>query len=189
MNGKVPVYQPWSSYHAPGPAYGSFGPVLAPYGSTRLASAKLCMAKPSCFRLFWHLARAAASRTFWTAGRSRPMRMAMMAITTNSSIRVNADDRPGSEPGRRPEGAWRTEGDTASLQDDVRRPAGPCEFSEGRSAGRKGERERTSERVMSVGAAVNKQSAAGRRTRGRVRPDLCLRHRGPDGRSLEVDVQ
>src|SRR5262249_25920038 len=32
--------------------------------------------------------RAAASRTFWTAGSSRPIRMAMIAITTNSSIRV-----------------------------------------------------------------------------------------------------
>jgi hypothetical protein len=33
---------------------------------------------------------AAASRTFWTAGRSRPMRTAMMATTTNSSIKVKA---------------------------------------------------------------------------------------------------
>jgi hypothetical protein len=29
------------------------------------------------------------SRTFCTAGSSRPMRMAMMAITTNNSISVN----------------------------------------------------------------------------------------------------
>jgi hypothetical protein len=35
--------------------------------------------------------RAAASRTFWTAGSKRPIRIAMMAITTNSSISVNAD--------------------------------------------------------------------------------------------------
>ena len=34
--------------------------------------------------------RAAASRTFWTAGSSRPMRIAMMAMTTSSSISVNA---------------------------------------------------------------------------------------------------
>src|SRR5205814_239754 len=34
--------------------------------------------------------RAAASRTFWTAGSSRPMRMAMMAITTSNSISVKA---------------------------------------------------------------------------------------------------
>src|SRR5690242_13988224 len=35
--------------------------------------------------------RAAASLTFCTAGSSRPMRMAMMAITTNSSIKVKPD--------------------------------------------------------------------------------------------------
>src|SRR5262245_35921887 len=37
--------------------------------------------------------RAAASRTFCTAGNNRPMRMAMMAITTSSSISVNARRR------------------------------------------------------------------------------------------------
>src|SRR6266849_338073 len=35
----------------------------------------------------------AASRTFWTAGKSKPIRMAMIASTTNSSISV--------KPGRR----------------------------------------------------------------------------------------
>jgi hypothetical protein len=40
--------------------------------------------------LFWHWARAAASRTFWTAGSSSPMSTAMIAITTKSSISVNA---------------------------------------------------------------------------------------------------
>src|SRR5437764_15439979 len=50
-------------------------------------------ARPSCLRLFWHLARAAASRTFCTAGRSKPMSTAMMAMTTSSSISVNADRR------------------------------------------------------------------------------------------------
>jgi hypothetical protein len=34
--------------------------------------------------------RAAASRTFCTAGSSKPIRIAMMAITTKSSIRVKA---------------------------------------------------------------------------------------------------
>ena len=34
--------------------------------------------------------RAAASRTFCTAGSSRPIRMAMMAMTTSSSMSVNA---------------------------------------------------------------------------------------------------
>src|SRR6267154_1603254 len=48
------------------------------------------MARANCFSLFVDLARLAASRTFWTAGSSRPIRIAMMAITTNSSISVNA---------------------------------------------------------------------------------------------------
>src|SRR6266851_5481377 len=46
------------------------------------------MASPICLRLFWHFARAAASRTFCTAGRSRPIRIAMIAITTSNSINV-----------------------------------------------------------------------------------------------------
>src|SRR5262245_2653458 len=33
--------------------------------------------------------RLAASRTFWTAGSKRPMRLAMIAITTSNSISVN----------------------------------------------------------------------------------------------------
>src|SRR5260370_11262412 len=51
------------------------------------------MARAVCLMLFWHWARAAASRTFCTAGNNRPIRMAMMAITTNNSIRVNARRR------------------------------------------------------------------------------------------------
>src|SRR5262249_39479022 len=43
-----------------------------------------------CFRLLAHWVRAAASRTFCTAGKSRPMSTAMMAITTSNSMRVNA---------------------------------------------------------------------------------------------------
>src|SRR5438132_11600300 len=50
-------------------------------------------AMPNCLRLFVQLARAAASRTFWTAGSSRPMRMAMIAITTKSSISVKPRQR------------------------------------------------------------------------------------------------
>src|SRR5262249_6593832 len=37
--------------------------------------------------------RAAASRTFWTAGSKRPMRMAMVAMTTSNSISVKAERR------------------------------------------------------------------------------------------------
>src|SRR5438477_578048 len=46
------------------------------------------MAMPSCLRLLLQLMRLAASRTFWTAGSKRPIKTAMMAITTSSSIRV-----------------------------------------------------------------------------------------------------
>src|SRR6516165_12045106 len=46
------------------------------------------MPRPICLRLFWHCARAAAARTFWTAGTNRAIRMAMIAITTSSSISV-----------------------------------------------------------------------------------------------------
>jgi hypothetical protein len=59
-----------------------------PGGIRLLTSWKACSARPICLRLFWHLARAAASRTFWTAGSSRPMRIAMIAITTSNSMSV-----------------------------------------------------------------------------------------------------
>src|SRR5262245_32151577 len=47
--------------------------------------------------------RAAASRTFWTAGSKRPMRTAMIAITTSNSISVNAlrDEEDMTRPSRR----------------------------------------------------------------------------------------
>src|SRR5947209_3335693 len=48
---------------------------------------------PTCLRLFWHLIRDAASRTFWTAGRSKPIKMAIMAITTSNSISVKPSRR------------------------------------------------------------------------------------------------
>src|SRR5438270_11608708 len=51
------------------------------------------MHKPSCFMLLMQLVRQAASRTFWTAGKSRPISTPMMAITTNSSISVKAWER------------------------------------------------------------------------------------------------
>src|SRR5581483_7239235 len=54
--------------------------------------AMLLTARVICLQLFSDCARAAASRTFCTAGISRPMRMAMMAMTTSSSIKVNPGD-------------------------------------------------------------------------------------------------
>jgi len=47
------------------------------------------------WRLFWHCVRAAAPRTFCTAGSSNPISTAMMAITTSNSISVNAGRRAG----------------------------------------------------------------------------------------------
>src|SRR5262249_26433983 len=39
-------------------------------------------------RLFWHASLLAASRTFCTAGKSRPIKTAMMAIVTSNSTSV-----------------------------------------------------------------------------------------------------
>src|SRR5215472_15330791 len=50
-------------------------------------------ARPSCLRLLVQLRRAAAARTFCTAGTSRPIRMAIIAITTSSSISVKPRGR------------------------------------------------------------------------------------------------
>src|SRR6516165_3447043 len=61
------------------------------------------MARLSCLRLFWHFMRLAASRTFCTAGSSRPIKMAMMARTTNSSMSVNAYRRDMMKPPARDE--------------------------------------------------------------------------------------
>ncbi len=46
------------------------------------------MARPSCLMLFRHCDLLAASRAAWTAGKSKAISTAMMAITTRSSIRV-----------------------------------------------------------------------------------------------------
>ena len=61
----------------------------------RLPFVESHIVKPSanCFKLLPDWMRAAASRTFCTAGSNRPMRMAMIAITTKSSISVNAERR------------------------------------------------------------------------------------------------
>ena len=54
------------------------------------ASAKVCTAKPNWRNLFDSFILTAAARTFWTAGKSSPMRTANIAITTSSSISENA---------------------------------------------------------------------------------------------------
>src|SRR3954467_12577630 len=48
--------------------------------------------KPNCFKLLIQLMRWARAFALASAGRSSPARMAIMAITTNSSIRVKAFD-------------------------------------------------------------------------------------------------
>src|SRR5262245_64864232 len=54
------------------------------------APSMLCIARPICLRLFAHEIRLAASRAFWTAGRSIPIKIEMIAITTSNSISVKA---------------------------------------------------------------------------------------------------
>lgn len=46
-------------------------------------------ASPSCFRLFLHCVLRALSRACCTAGNSNAIRIAMMAMTTSNSIKVN----------------------------------------------------------------------------------------------------
>src|SRR5437762_7636975 len=91
-------------------------------GTLSWVPAKLCTARAICLILLLHLVRAAASRTFWTAGRSRPMRTAMMAITTKSSIRVNAARPAGRADGTRLVMAAHSEGDPGGTA--PKRPAG-----------------------------------------------------------------
>ena len=45
------------------------------------------MPKPICFRLFADCIRPAAERTFCTAGTNRAIKIAIIAITTNNSIK------------------------------------------------------------------------------------------------------
>src|SRR4051794_4364559 len=53
---------------------------------------------PISFKLLPQLARAAAARTFWTAGTSKLTRMPIIAMTTSSSMSVKATRRlPGTQ--------------------------------------------------------------------------------------------
>src|SRR5689334_13287833 len=62
--------------------------MIAAGGRPSVASAYEWQASATCFMLFWHFMRAAAARTFWTAGSSSPIRIAIIAITTRSSMSV-----------------------------------------------------------------------------------------------------
>src|SRR5437660_12026573 len=65
-------------------------------GSVELVDSKFNAASDNCLRLLTQWARRAASRAAWTAGRSKAIRTAMIAITTSSSINVKARRRIGS---------------------------------------------------------------------------------------------
>src|SRR5580692_8900855 len=68
-----------------------------PVGNVLVALSKLRAARANCRRLLRHWVRRADSRAAWTAGSNRLTRTPIMAMTTNSSIRV----KPGRERGRR----------------------------------------------------------------------------------------
>src|SRR5437879_2331360 len=89
MNGSVLKIQPPPCF-SPAPRSGS--PTQSqpqpPEGKNWYTSWWLWQASPNWRRLFAHLIRFAASRTFCTAGSSSPISTAMMAITTNNSISV-----------------------------------------------------------------------------------------------------
>src|SRR3954466_1899963 len=65
----------------PGTSHGNLSPWSLPH---------MRMARPTCLRLFTQLIRWARALALARAGRSKPARMAMMAMTTNSSMRVKA---------------------------------------------------------------------------------------------------
>src|SRR6516162_8793008 len=65
-----------------------YGSVVVPLpdqtaGNLLYVSLKLCVASAICLTLLVHCVRAAASPTFWTAGTSSAMRIAIIAITTS----------------------------------------------------------------------------------------------------------
>src|SRR5579872_6042626 len=53
-----------------------------------VVEALLWTARHICLQLLIDCVRAADSRTFWTAGINRPIRMAMIAMTTSNSMSV-----------------------------------------------------------------------------------------------------
>src|SRR5581483_11814028 len=73
---------------------------------------------PICLRLLTHCERRAASRAAWTAGNSRAIKTAMIAITTSSSISVKPRRRMSHLPND-----WKIFRDRDGYADDDRRPA------------------------------------------------------------------
>src|SRR5262245_56793508 len=75
-------------YTPPSPGTSRLGSLTQDKGKRVLAWWLLWVAGRLCLRLLEQVVRLAASRTFCTAGSSRPIRTAMMAITTSNSISV-----------------------------------------------------------------------------------------------------
>src|SRR5215470_4606055 len=92
--------------------------------------------------------RAAASRTFWTAGNKRPMRIAMIAITTNNSIKVNAERGRGIE---RPSGGMAGQDHHDTCPKD-KMLSEPLPRASGKSAG--GERLRSAAGTFTLGVSL-----------------------------------
>src|SRR5262249_41595305 len=67
-------------------------------------------------RLLLHWERAAASRTFWMAGRSSPIRTAMIAITTSNSMSVNPERVRRTRGGRMKTSSEEREGEEGKTQ-------------------------------------------------------------------------
>src|SRR5208282_2061673 len=65
---------------------------------SRLSCAYIVMPRPSWRKLFRHLVRWARSLELARAGKSMAARMAMTAMTTNSSISVNPGGRQSGTP-------------------------------------------------------------------------------------------
>src|ERR1700722_15738892 len=72
-------------------SFPSFSPAMMLRGRlSLLSSVYMCNARPNCLRLFMQLARLAFSLADASAGKSIAARMAMMAMTTSSSMSVKA---------------------------------------------------------------------------------------------------
>src|SRR3954469_26023830 len=121
---RVPQDQPWVLFglNVLSPCR-TFAPVSVshPVGNVLNVSWYRCAPSATCFMLLAHFVRAAASRTFCTAGRSSPIRMAMIAITTSSSISVNPRRGGRDRVGERPDmddsdELWRESGRTTAVR-------------------------------------------------------------------------
>src|SRR5262249_11469588 len=174
----------WKAHPQPG-ATSPPGPATAvnPGGNTWYVSRWLCRARPICLRLFVQLMRLAASRTFCTAGSNRLMRMAMMAMTTSSSMSVKALRRSR----KRRADSTQTRNDMTDLLRpgwDVERMGGPGKATAVPDSSGVGKRKMPGEARMGLGRAGKSCPAVGIRC---PQPASASRHLVAEGRR-SVDV-